>query len=287
MNKIHLEENIKVGYYTFIYKEIDEEPLINETYVNTTELRTNKLSVGKLGEFAIFTADVLRDNEKADYYFQKTLAQSPKNAFWLGNYAIFLHYYMKNIEKAEKYYKKSLELDKRDYLLKYNYSQILLFYKSDYDNAEKLLKEIVKRAPTNSRYKCAYATFLFKVKKKFAQAETLCQEVLKKNNTNPAWLSTYAQLKILKGEKDIAYKYIQKALSLDPSDDLALELWFYLYAHFDDKRTLAEQKINEYIANGVSSQIWGLQENVDAAIFAGHPNPNRLEEIANILMKKK
>lgn len=280
MKTLQAKENKKVGYYTFVFKELGKPAMINESFVFSTKFSSNRLSQGKIGEFAIFTADLYKDYEKAEKYFLQAIERDSENAFWLGNYAIFLHFYKKDIENADMFYQKSLKIDKDDAFLKFNYAQLLLFAKKDYNKVEEILKEILQLEPENEKYKCAYAAFLFKVKKKFAQAEKLCQEITSKNDQNPAWLATYAQLKILKGENKAAQKLIDKAFSLNPSAELELELWFYNYAHFEEKREMAEQKINEFVEKGVKSFVWGLKENVTVAIFAGHPFPQKLEEIA-------
>lgn len=283
MEKLRIKENKKVGYYAFVFKRLGQKELINESFVFSTSFGSNRLSQGKIGEFAIFTADLLKDNDKAEKYFLRAIERNPKNSFWTGNYAIFLHFYMKKYELAEKIYKKSLELNEDDAFLMFNYANLLIFGKKDYDKAESMLKKVLSIEPNNPKYKCAYAGFLFKIKKKFAQAEILCKEVTEKFNQNPAWLATYAQLKILKGEPEEAELLIQKAFDLKPSNELCLELWFYLYAHYKEHRDLAEKEIVKLLDLGVKSLVWGLQQNVVIAIFSGHPEPQKLEEYAKQL----
>ncbi len=284
MKNFKVKENKKLGYYAFIFKRLGQKDLINESFVFSTSFNSNKLSQGKMGEFAIFTADLLKDNDKAEKYFLQALERDNENAYWLGNFAIFLHFYKKDFKKAEIYYKKSIKIYPDDAFVKFNYAHLLLFQKSDYDSVEKILRDILSLEPQNPKYKCAYAAFLFKIRKKFSLAETLCKEVVEKYDKNPYWMSTYAQLKILKGEAKEARKLIQKAFDLNPPDELAVELWFYLYAHFEDARLEAELKIQELINKGVKSMVWGLQQNVVVAIFAGHPFPQKLEEYAKVIM---
>ncbi|MBN2893744.1 MAG: hypothetical protein JXL97_17880 [Bacteroidales bacterium] len=284
MEKLRVRENKKIGYYAFIFKRLGKPALINESFVFSTSFNSNRLSQGKIGEFAIFTADLLKDYDKAEKYFLQAIERDPENAFWIGNYAIFIHFYKKDFNLAEEYYQKSLKLYEDDAFLKFNYAQLVLFYKSDYDLVEKLMKEVLMLEPNNSKFKCSYAAFLFKVRKKFAQAEKLCEEVISKNDKNPSWFATYAQLKLLKGEQTEAKKLIDRAFELEPSDELSLELWFYLYAHYEENREEAEAKIIEHLSKGIKSFVWGLQQNVVVAIFSGHPESHKLEEYAKQIM---
>ena len=94
------------------------------------------------------------------------------------------------------------------------------------------------------------------------------------------WFATFAQLKILKGESKIAEQLIDKAFALNPTDELKLELWFYLYAHYEKRRIPAEQEMNILLDKKTKSDVWGLQQNIVIAIFSGHPYPQKLEYYA-------
>ena len=59
-----------------------------------------------------------------------------------------------------------------------------------------------------------------------------------------------------------------------------VELWFYKYAHYTESLAEAESKIEEFVKEGVRSLGWNLEENVEAAIKNGHPNPMKLKELA-------
>lgn len=280
MKKLLVRENKKVGYYAFAFKQLGRKDILNESFIFNTSFGSEKLSQRKIGEFAIFTADLLKNNIKAEKYFLQAIERNPSNSFWIGNYAIFLHFYKKEYKFAEQYYKKSLKYYDEDTFLKFNYIQLLIIHLQKYEEAEKLFKEILADEPENLKFKSAYASFLFKIKKEFSQAEKLCKEIIDSNNTNPTCFATFAQLKILKGEPKAAEKLIDKAFFLNPSDDLLLELWFYLYAHFEKRRIPAEQEMKKLLKNKVKSFVWGLQQNVVIAIFSGHPYPQKLEEYA-------
>jgi hypothetical protein len=65
---------------------------------------------------------------------------------------------------------------------------------------------------------------------------------------------------------------------------LLLELWFYKYAHISDERDKALKEIKSLICDKNARSIgFGLQNNVDAAVKEGHPNPQLLQQIADII----
>ena len=280
MKKLMVRENKKIGYYSFAFKRLGQKDLLNESFIFKTSFDSPRLSQEKIGEFAIFSADLLKNYTNAEKYFLQAINRDPSNSYWVGNYAIFLHFYKRDYKLAAKFYDKSLEIYEDDVFLKFNYIQLLVLRLKSFDKAEKLFKEVLLLEPKNAQFKCAYASFLFKIKKKFAQAEKICEDVITTSPENPLWYAIFAHLKILKGEPIAAEKLIDTAFELDPSDDLALELWFYLYAHYEKRRIPAEQEMNILLKQNIKSSVWGLQQNIVIAIYSGHPYPQKLEEYA-------
>jgi tetratricopeptide (TPR) repeat protein len=284
MQKFRKKENKRIAYYELSVKELGRKKSYVESFYHSSTFNRNGVNASKLGEFAIFTADLLKNVNKAEEYFLQSIEKEPDNSFWIGNYAIFLHYYKKDIENADKLYQKSLEMYEDDAFLKHNYAVMLLFYKKDYNKVEKLLKSAIELEPENSKYLCTYAAFLFKIRKKFDLAENFCKKALEQDESNAEIYAIFAQLMILKSNLETADQYISKALELDPIDDLKLELWFYRYAHYNKWLEIAEQEINLYLSKKINSYAWGLQQNVVISIFSGHPFPQKVEYFANKIM---
>jgi Tfp pilus assembly protein PilF len=280
MTKLRKKENTKIGYYAFVFKRLGKKSILDESFIFSTTIEKNNISASKYGEFAIFNADLLKDIQKADKFFLKTIKKTPKNAFWLGNYAIFLHYYKKDIKNSEKFYNLSIKYNSKDPFVIYNFAIFELFENNKPAKAEKLFIQAIELDPEYPKYKCTYAGFLFKVKKDFKKAEDLFKEIIDQYPSNPQWYTVYAQLKIYKEQFKDAEKLIDKAFSLDPSDDIKLQLWFYRYAHFNDYIQKAEFEMNKLLQKGVKTTAWGLQQNVIIAIFSGHKYPEKLENFS-------
>lgn len=280
MKKTQEQKYKKIGYYTLIFRRLGQEKLLDESIIFATKKGKETIGPSELGEFAAFNADFLKNNITAEKYFIKSIEKEPDNSFWLGNYAIFLHYYKEDINLAEQYYLKSLHLDNQDAFLLYNYALLLLFKKKDYARTELLLKKAIHYDALIPKFQCTYAGFLFKIKKDFENAEKLLKKITTKTK-NPQYLATYAQLEIFKNNLAQAENYINQAFELSPPDEIKLELWFYRYAHFAHWYEKAEKAMNKILKSETKSYAWGLKRNVVIALFAGHPNPEKLENYAN------
>lgn len=278
MQKLRKYENKKVGYYAFIFKQLGQKHILDESFIYATSAEKNSLSSAKMGEFAIFNADLLKNYEKAEKYFLLAIQKEPKNSFWIGNYAIFLHYYKENYKLAEKFYQRSLKFFREDGFILYNYALLLLFHKKDFNNAEILLKKAIKYEPDIYKFQCTLAGFYFKIRKDYVQAKKICEKLNSTNN--PQFKTVFAQLLIYMKDFKSAEKLIDDAFSQNPPDEIKLELWFYRFAHYENWFEKAEFEINKLLKNDVKSLAWGLQKNVVIALFSGHPYAEKLEYFA-------
>lgn len=278
MQKLRRPENRKVGYYAFIFKKLGRANMLDESFIYETTTEKNTISSTKLGEFAIFNADLLKNYEKAEKYFKIAIEKEPVNPFWIGNYAIFLHYYIQNYRLAERFYLRSLKIYKEDGFILYNYALLILFHKNDPNKAEILLKKAITFDPDVFKFQCTLAAFFFKIKKDFTEAEKICKKLNARNN--PQFKAVYAQLNIYQKNFKAAEVLIDEAFRTDPPDEVKLELWFYRFAHYEKWYEKAEFEINKLLKNGTKSLAWGLQKNVVIAIFSGHPFPEKLEFFA-------
>ncbi len=281
MQKFRRKDNKKVGYYTFAVKELGHRSSIVEDYFYyETSERDYDLHPSIYGEFALFSVEFMKDLEKANKFFLKTIAKAPKDSFWTGNYAVFLHYYLQDFAQAEKYYRRSLYLNKKDPFVMYNYAILLVFWSREYDLAEKMIKKAIMLDPETPKLKCFYASFLFIIRNNYSKSEKICRELTEIFNTNPRWLAVYAQLKLLQKDYSAADKLIKKAFKLDPTDDVKLALWFFRYAHYVETIQKAEFEMNKLLKAGVKTPIWGLFHNAMLAILDGHEYPEKLQEYA-------
>ncbi|MGD2090337.1 MAG: tetratricopeptide repeat protein, partial [Candidatus Aminicenantes bacterium] len=200
--------------------------------------------------FIELVASSLTDPDRKEEIYLEGLKEFPGSAELTGNYALFLHVIRKDYDKAEKLYKKSLELDPQNASNTGKYALFLHVIRKDYDRAEELYKKSLELDPKNAHSR-----------------------------------GNYAQMLLARGDKKQGEKYLEKASSLNPSDDevLLLEMWFYKYAHFPHRFKQADKEIIKLLNKGVRSPGWDLSPNIERAKLDGHPAPDRLEKLAKII----
>ena len=67
---------------------------------------------------------------------------------------------------------------------------------------------------------------------------------------------------------------------MDENEGLNLELWFYRYAIFFDEYKEVEKNIEVLLKKGVKSVGWPLDDVLAAAKELGHPDYEKLSELA-------
>ena len=99
----------------------------------------------------------------------------------------------------------------------------------------------------------------------------------------------YARFLLITNKKNEATKYLEKAFTLNDNEknDLLVELWFYKYAHYLESLDEAEKAIEDLLKEEVQSIGWNLDINVEIAIKDGHPNPEKLKELAQRITELK
>jgi hypothetical protein len=85
------------------------------------------------------------------------------------------------------------------------------------------------------------------------------------------------------GASSEAGTLIEQVLSDQPETDIALEGWFYRFAHLESKRKEALRHVKQLIAKGVRSPGWPLQPTVEYALSQGHPEPELLCGLAAVI----
>lgn len=169
-----------------------------------------------------------------------------------GNYAIFLKTIRKNYDEAEKYYKKALELD-----------------------------------PNGADYNGNYATFLHDIRKSYDEAEKYYKKALELDPDGANKNGNYASFLLVKGLKDKATSYLEKAFELCTTDTLLIELWYYRYAHYPEFLNEAHNRILELLESGVRSPGWNFDDNIKLAEKESHPNVEELKRLAKIITEVK
>ena len=106
------------------------------------------------------------------------------------------------------------------------------------------------------------------------------------NDNDPICLGNLARLLFVLQENEEGLKAIEKAFSLQPNNQpLILELHFYRYAHSRDvtTRTNSLYQIKLLLLQSIRSKTWNLTFNTAIAIKSGHPEPEFLTNLANVI----
>ncbi len=201
-----------------------------------------------IGNYALFLHDIKKDLEAAEKYYLQALALAPDNGNVLGNYAMFLHQVKKDHDAAEESYLQALALAPDDANDHGNYATFLHQVKKDHDAAEEHYLQALALAPDNANVHVNYAGFLFG-----QQRNELANVQLKLSRESYHSADTQAIL---------------------------LECYFYEYAHLADQREEAEKQMVSLLDQGIRSPSFDLSQNIETAIKAKHPNPDKLQSYA-------
>jgi len=187
-------------------------------------------------------------------------------------------------DEAEAMYKRAIELAPNDADFLGNYANFLTGVRGKHDAAEEMYKRTIKADPKHAYNLANYAIFLMKQGRHDA-AEEMHKRSIKADPHSANILGNYAHFLLAQGRLE-GKNMLSKALDL-PSDhrDLPVELNFYRFAHFPDESEDALSELKRLLLGGVRSKGWHLTANVKRAIEDGHPNPELLQALANVISK--
>ncbi len=165
------------------------------------------------------------------------------------------------------------------------------FLGSDPDRMETIYQEGLDKFPNSAPLLGNYAVFLTNIRKEYDRAEEFYKRAIEADPNHAINLGNYAGFLLAKGAKEEGFKILEKALSLRSEEDkiLLIECLFYRFAHSGDKRarqqTLTELK--KLLQAGVRSPEWNLDDNVQRAREDGHPDPEFLGDLADVITEKQ
>ena len=129
-----------------------------------------------------------------------------------------------------------------------------------------------------------YAYFLYSVRKEYDKAEEYYKKALELDPNNANQTGNYAQLLLIKGDKEKGKEYINKAFTFNiDNKSLLVELWFYRYAHFPEWYEEGYKRLLELVKNGARSIGWNLKPNIEQAKKDGHPHIDLLYKFDKII----
>ena len=307
------------GNYALFLKDVRKDyNAAEQCYRKAVDLKPD--NAGYIGNYAGFLHYIRKDYETAVKYYRKALEIDPNNAINTGNYANLLKHIskagdisenifrtslefgpmsgnykgshaqvLKNISRdyagAEKHYKKALELDPSNATNNSNYAGFLKNVTKDYDQAEKYYRKALQLDPDNADYNCNFAIFLKDIRQDYYGAQTHYKKSLEIEPDNANNNGNYAGFLFAIGRDKQAWSYLDTALRNCTDDTLLAELHFYQYAHVPAEREKSLQLLKLLLTKGIRSIGFNLQPNVEGAKQDGHPDPEKLQLIADILTK--
>jgi len=234
-----------------------------------------------LGNFAYFLWQVRQDYDRAEALFQQAIDADPKHANNLGNFANFMKNIRQDYDRAEALFQQAIDADPNHAHYLGNFAYFLWQVRQDYDRAEALYQQAIDADPNSAHNLGAFAIFQHCERKDYAQAITFYQRALEAGSKDPNIYANYAQLKLITGDTSHGKQLLEQAFAHKPEDPAAkLELWFYCLAHFPNDYPQAETEILRLLDSGARSTGWDLSGNIAQAERDGHPNLERLKELA-------
>lgn len=278
------------NYACFLSEVKKDYQSANEYFIKALSIDSKNASIN--GNYGIFLYEKMRDYIRAEEYYLKAIEIEPENANFKNNYANLLHYGKKDYPKAEEYYLKALAIEPDQHIFNLNFALFQTYIKKDYAKAEEYYLKAFTIKPNDANITGLYALYLHHQRKELAQAEEFYLKALaydpKHRNNN----GNYAQFLLEKGMIIESHEYVNRAFMPNEgiyrdisneeynNNSLLLELWFYRYAHFHEFMEEAQTKIEDLLSKGIRSKGWDFSGNIEKAIEMGHPNPDKLKELA-------
>lgn len=276
------KSNVKSAYeyYEIIEEEKDIE-LKGKLFEDAIRLYENVAWLN--GNYALYLNEIKGDYTQAEIYYKKALELDPKDSNYNGNYALFLTNVKKEQILAEIYFKKAIEFEPNDNYFYGSYASFLKLIKKDYQEAEIYFRKALGTNSNKAINNSNYAVYLLEIKKDYLQAEIYYKKVFELDSKDANNNANYAQLLLQQKRIDEATSLIENAFENTDEENLLLELWFYRYAHNPAFLEQAEKEIEKLLTKGAKSEGWNFDENIKVAIEEGHPNPERLKELAKMI----
>jgi tetratricopeptide (TPR) repeat protein len=223
--------------------------------------------------------------ERAEKLYQRAIEADPTHANIIGNFAAFVHYERKEMERAEQLYERAIDIGPTEASIICNFAILMETERNDLDRAEKLFTRAIDIAPQRADIIGRFANFLAKARKEAQRAEEMYMRAIGADPTSAINIGNRAGFELSRevSPESLALLRIASGMSND-SDDLALELCFYHFAHGEKKeRSLWLAKAKQLIAAGIRSPGWDFGPNIERAIKDGHPTRAWLKKLAAVI----
>lgn len=239
--------------------------------------------------YTVFLSDIRRDYDQAEKYFKQAFVLDPNDVHILIHYAIFLSDIRKNFDQAEQFYLKAIELEQNNAQISRDYAVFLYEARKNFDQAEKYFQKATELNPYDAGILCSHAVFLDKVRGNSDEAEKLYIKLIGIDSTVPLYFGNYADLLLSLGRKEEGFKHLNKAFMLTENEMLILVFTLFQYAQSNKSKVRRKSlaKIKELINKNIRCPRWDLKDNIQRAIDDGHPSPEFLKSLADVINEKK
>ncbi len=255
-------------------------------YLTTIELAKEQSAqehAKACGDYALFLENQKQDYDAAEAYYLKAIELAPNDSDFIGNYANFLADQKQDYDAAETYYLRAIEANPNHVNSLGSYANFLADQKQDYDTAKTYYLKALKADPNNAITLSNYANLLADQKQDYDAAEAYYLKALKADPNDANILANYAKLLFILDQQNKAIAMLDQAQSQQGLRlDLQVECAFYRFAHCPPFN-LAPLKT--LVLKGARSMGWVLDNNVQKARLEGHPEPELLQQLAEVISK--
>jgi len=240
-----------------------------------------------LGNYAAFLTNIRKDHDSAEAFYKRALDADPKHANILGSYAAFLTNIRKDHDSAEAFYKRALDADPKRADILGSYANFLSDIRKDHDSAEALYKRAVDADPKRAGILECYACLLLTIRKDFDSAAVFFKRAVDADPQDANILGNYAMVHFAQGSHSEGRDFLNRAFSgTDQSPALLAELHFYSYAHLWQESPNALPSLKAILRSGARSYDWNLDRNVAQSKSQGHPHPDLVAALAEVIASK-
>lgn len=226
---------------------------------------------------------------RAKELFKQAVAMTPDSVQAASDYAHALAATGHPPQEAEELLRKLVAKQADDPAAEVALASFLIKWKGDYSEALGILRELADKHPDDYPLLDAYATQLRNAEEFRADAERIYKRIIEAAPSQANTLGNLAQLLFWQGRTEEARAMLDRALtsirgSTAESAALVVELSFYQYAHVPQARTAALRTLKYLLLRGAASPDWNLTPDVERATQSGHPQPNLLRRIADVIV---
>lgn len=164
--------------------------------------------------------------------------------------------------------------------------EALKYWDSDPDKADKVYRAGLEEFPTSPELIGQYAVFL-ELHKKDDQADSYYERAIEADPTFAANLANYAAFLLSRGDPERGFDVLATAMKRAENEPtVLLYCSYYGYAHASDESRREEflDRIRELIGSGVlGGPDWDVTATIQRARADGHPQPELLEKLAQVI----